>query len=149
MDLATFMEERRAPILESSTDALVRAKMPHYDAAGLERVRERLATLFDRVREAVRDRDTTVLVEHARCIARERFEAGFDLTEVQTALNVLEEAIWRRVLDETPPEDYAAALGCVSTALGVAKDALGSEYVSLASKTHTQTLDLSALFQGT
>jgi hypothetical protein len=36
----------------------------------------------------------------------------------------------------------------VSTVLGAAKDALGREYVSLASRTHAPSLDLRALFTG-
>jgi hypothetical protein len=36
----------------------------------------------------------------------------------------------------------------VSTVLGAANDGLAREYVSLASRTHVQSLDLRALFSG-
>lgn len=67
---------------------------------------------------------------------------------MQTAINVLEEAIWRTVLAELPPEAQGAALGIVGTILGAAKDRLACTYVSLASKAPTPTLDLAELFQG-
>ena len=149
MDLDALLEADSAEVVETSTAALLRARLPHYEQAGEAGVRERLARLYRLVADAVRTRSTTLLVEHARRIARERFEAGFDLAEVQTAINLLEESIWERVFRGLPPGDYARALGLVSTALGVAKDALAQEYVSLASQAHAPSLDLRALFDGT
>ena len=43
---------------------------------------------------------------------------------------------------------FGKAMGIVSTTLGAAKDALASEYVSLATRTRAPSLDLSALFAG-
>ena len=82
-------------------------------------------------------------------IARERFEAGFDIHEIQTAVNVLEESIWRQISQLVPPDELAEAFGLVSTVLGAAKDALARTYVSLASHNKAPSLDLNALFQGT
>ena len=89
------------------------------------------------------------MIAHAETIARERFEAGFDLSEVQTAFNVLEEAIWVRVLKNLPPNELAEALGLISTVLGGGKDALARSYVTLASKTKSPSLNLQSLFAGT
>jgi hypothetical protein len=89
------------------------------------------------------------MIAHAEGIARERFEAGFDLWEVQTAFNVLEEAIWVRILKELAPTDFAEALGIISTVLGVGKDTLARRYVSLASRSRVPTLNLQSLFTGT
>jgi hypothetical protein len=88
------------------------------------------------------------MVAHADVVARERFEAGYDLSEVLTAFNVLEEAIWTRVLAELPPSEYAEALGLISTVLGTGKDALACRYVTLASKVKATSLDLQSLFTG-
>lgn len=86
---------------------------------------------------------------HAKTIAAERFEAGFDLWEVQTAFNVLEETIWRRILQELPLTEFAEALSLASTVLGAGKDTLARTYVTLASKTHAPTLNIQSLFAGT
>ena len=77
-----------------------------------------------------------------------RYTAGFDLWEVQTAFNVLEEAIWVRVFKSVPPDALAEALGLVSTVLGAGKDTLARKYVSLASKTKAPSLNLQSLFSG-
>jgi hypothetical protein len=40
-------------------------------------------------------------------------------------------------------------VGLLSTVLGAGKDSLAREYVSLASRQHVTSLDLSTLFEGT
>jgi len=93
--------------------------------------------------------DLTPIVAHAQQIARERFSAGYDLSEVQSAFNALEAATWARVLATLPPDRFARTLGLVSTILGAGKDALARTYVSLATDAHAPSLDLRALFAGT
>ena len=82
-------------------------------------------------------------------IATERFHAGYDLAEIQTAFNALEEATWMRVLQRLDASELAEALGLISTVLGAGKDALARAYVSLAADTNVESLDLRALFAGT
>jgi hypothetical protein len=89
------------------------------------------------------------MLSYAEQVAEERFNAGYDLSEVQTAFNTLEEATWSRVFAELEPAEFAQALGLVSTVLGAAKDALARTYVSLATNAHAPSLDLHALFEGT
>ena len=67
---------------------------------------------------------------------------------MQTAYNVLEEVVWKRIFWNLPPEQLAEALGLVSTSLGAAKDRLAQEYVSLASKTRAPSINLEELFRG-
>ena len=99
--------------------------------------------------DALRSRNLGPIVASAEQVARERFEAGYDLSEVQTAFNALEEATWSRIFAGLQPTQFAEALGLVGTILGAAKDALARTYVSLATNTHAPSLDLQALFAGT
>lgn len=85
----------------------------------------------------------------AREIANERFDAGYDLAEVRGAFNALEAAVWTRVLAGLDPDQFARALGLVSTVLGAGKDALAREHVSLATSARVPSLDLRASFAGT
>ena len=68
---------------------------------------------------------------------------------MQTAFNVLEEAIWQDVIVALPAEDLVEASGLLGTVLGAGKDTLARTWVSLASQQHVPSLDLTALFQGT
>lgn len=149
MHLAELLQARREAILEAAVAALERAHLAHYEAAGRALRRERLERLYDLVADAVRERNLTRLRQHAEQIARERFAAGFDLLEVQSAFNVLEEALWRVLVAEVPAVELGEALGLVGTALGSGKDRLAATYVELASRARTPSLDLSALFAGT
>lgn len=146
---AELLERRRVEIVSDAEAALARAHSRHYETAGVEAVHERLELLYDHLLQALEHRDLAPTIAYAEQVAEERFTAGFDLAEVQTAFNALEEATWARVFAELEPSEFAEALGLVSTILGAAKDALARRYVSLATDTHTPSLDLQALFAGT
>ena len=149
MDTAGFLVREREAIVREAEDALVRLHERHYEAAGVAESRQRLEMLFDQLVAAVSARDLTSVVAYAGTVAQERFETGYDLSEVQAAFNTLESATWRRILSDLEADDLAEALGLVSTVFGAAKDALGRQYVSLATRTHAPSLDLRALFAGT
>ena len=149
MTLSELLLQQSGDILASAAAAVECSRLQHYKIAGKDEVVRRLTKLLALTSDAIQTRNVGPMVDHARQIARERFEAGFDLSEVQTAFNVLEEAIWNRILKHLQPADYAEALGSVSTALGQGKDALAREYVSLASKSKAPSLNLQSLFSGT
>ena len=144
-----LLSNGRSTIVGDAETALLRAHSRHYAPAGPAAVRERLEALYDHMLGAVQERDLGALLGYAERIAEERFHAGYDLGEVQTAFNALEEASWQRVLADLDATEFADALGLVSTLLGAGKDALARRYVSLAANTHAPSLDLRALFAGT
>jgi hypothetical protein len=148
LPLAAFLDLQRAPILDGAVSAVLRAHTSHYASAGPNEIRTRLEALFDRLVAAAASRDLGSVVAYAGQLARERYSAGYDLAEIQAAINALEEAVWRRVFSELQSHEFAEALGVVSTTLGAAKDALAREYVSLATHAHAPSLDLRALFAG-
>lgn len=149
MNLHQFLLEGRQEILAKAVESVRRAHLEHYEKAGTDRIRQRLDDLLGLTISAVRDRNLAPVVAHANAVAQERFEGGVDLSEVQTAYNVLEEVIWWRILKQLPAREQAEALGLVGTVLGLGKDALARKYVSLASRTGAPSLDLKALFSGT
>ena len=149
MTAETFFAQKRDVIVAEAEEALARSGARHYEAAGAAEVRRRLERLFDHLLEGLRERDLGPMITYAEALAQERFEAGYDLVEVQTAFNALEEASWQRALTDLDPADFANALGLVSTLLGAGKDALARRYVSLAADTHAPSLDMRALFAGT
>lgn len=102
----------------------------------------RLELLLDHVVAAVERRELSALVDYARKLARARFESGFDVAEVQAAINALEKSVWSEL---TEPSELAA----VATALGAVKDALAAEYVRLAAGSRSRPVDVDALFSGT
>jgi hypothetical protein len=149
MDLMTLLQDSTNEIMEAAEAAMERTHLKGYEKMGREQTRQRLKALYVLTVRGVKERNVGPMIAHAETIARQRFASGFDLCEVQTAFNVLEEAIWRRILRGLPPVEYGEALGLVSTVLGAGKDALARMYVSLASKSKAPSLQLQHLFAGT
>lgn len=149
MKVETLLEASRDTILDEALSDLAHSHAQHYERAGTSFTRERLANLFDLVVETIGTRSLTSLSTYADHIAHDRFEAGFDVSEVQTAFNSLEEAMWRRVVAGEPADDLVEAIGLLSTVFGFGKDTVARTYVSLASHRHVPSLDLMALFSGT
>ena len=148
MTLSELLNEHTAEIVDEAACAMARVHLKHYEVAGPEHVHRRLKALFVLTARAVKERNLGPMIAHADAVAWERFSSGYDLWEVQTAFNVLEEAIWTRILKDLPPSEYAEALGLISTVLGTGKDTLARRYVSLASKSRASSLNLQSLFTG-
>ena len=74
-------------------------------------------------------------------MAAARFSAGFDLSEVQTAFNLLEEATWSHAMDGLPTEDFGPAIALIGTVFGAGKDALARAYVANAARLHGESVD--------
>ena len=148
MDLASDLEEAGADILQTAEAALSRAHADHYRQADPPFIAMKLGELFGVLIECARQPSTLTMTRRIDVIARERFDAGFSIAEVQTAINVLEEAVWSHIVATEAPADLARNLALVSTILGAAKDALGQTYVTLAAKRHIPTVDLKALVDG-
>lgn len=143
-----FLTRERIAIIDAAETALGQMHAHHYESAGASEVRRRLEALFDRLLESLAGQDLGPIFDHVHQIAEERFTSGYDLSEVQTAFNALEAAIWARVFATLQPDQFAQTLGLVSTVLGAGKDGLARTYVSLATNAHAPSLDLRALFAG-
>jgi len=148
MNYTRLLERKAGEIIFEANSALSRMHLRHYEKIGLEESRQRLETLYDFMLTSIKDKNLMPVIEYIKNNAKRRFASGYDLYEVQTAINVLEEVIWRQIFENLKPEEYSEAIGLVSTVLGAAKDALAQKYVSLASDMQASSMDLLALFNG-
>jgi len=147
-DTLDFLREHQGKMVDAAEEALARLGPGHYQTAGEVEVRRRLEALFEQLLDSLANHDLGPMIAFAQSVAEERFNAGYDLSEVQTAFNAVEEAIWTQAVAMLEPGQLAQTLGLVSTVLGCGKDALARTYVSLATRTHAPSLDLRALFRG-
>ena len=146
MDLHELLKTQSSEILESAIQSLSCAHLRSYDKSSEGENKKRLLNLLTLTQQCVIDKKLLPMKEYAAQIAKERFDAGFDLHEVHTAFNALEEELWVRVTKQIAPANLGETLGLISTVLGAGKEELALTYVALASKTRTQTLDLKELF---
>lgn len=146
MDLKELLRTESSEILENALQSLNCAHLKSYSKSSPSENKKRLLNLLTLTQQCVVEKKLIPMKEYAAQIAKERFDAGFDLHEVHTAFNALEEEIWNRVTKNISAENLGEALGLISTVLGAGKEELALSYVTLASKTRTQTLNLSELF---
>ena len=146
MDLKELLIKQSSEILENAIQSLNCAHLKSYKKSSGGENKKRLLNLLTLTQQCVIDKKLLPMKEYAAQIAKERFDAGFDLHEVHTAFNALEEELWNRVTKQIAPENLGEALGLISTVLGAGKEELALTYVALASKTRTQTLNLTELF---
>ncbi len=146
MTVIELIEQYSGPILQEASKSIARAHLEHYEKAGKKIVEERFKKLLEHTLRCMKEKRLIYIEDYAKGLAQERFSAGYDLREVQVAINVLEEAVWKVIVKNMPPDQLAEALGLTATILGSAKDTLAQTYVSLASKTKSASLDLKKMF---
>ena len=146
MDLKELLKTQSSEILDGALQSLNCAHLKSYSKSSPGENKKRLLNLLTLTEKCVGEKRLLPMKEYSAQIAKERFDAGFDLHEVHTAFNALEEEIWNRVTKNISAENLGEALGLISTVLGAGKEELALSYVTLASKTRTQTLNLTELF---
>jgi hypothetical protein len=147
MDLVERLVGESDALVEQATSALEQARLTHYQDAGRDATRERVAALLAAVLDSLREGSPVPVVEHADRVARERYHAGYGIDEIQVAFNTLEEAIWRFLAGGPPDPDLADELGQIGTVLGHGKDQLARSYVELVAHRHAPAVDVEALHQ--
>jgi hypothetical protein len=148
MKLHEILVNNQTDIINEAFYSLERSHLKHYDTSRADENWQRLAKLFDLTLNGIKTKNLVDMVNYSEKVAKERFESGFDLHEVHTAYNVLEEALWKLIVKEIAPSELPESLGLISTMLGTGKESLALAYVSLASKRKAKTLNLSQLFKG-
>jgi hypothetical protein len=142
MSLSALLQEHKERILDDAQTAVHRSHLQAYEKIDPDEVRSRLEQLLTLVTTAVEERNVRELLKYMSRVGEERYYSGTDLSEVQTAVNVLEETLWKHILRDMSPAEYPEALGLISTVLGWSKDTLARKYVELASQRKARSLDL-------
>ena len=146
MKIEDLLRDDEPAILDEAAPTI--AQLAHYRRDGDEATRRRVEALYRHVTRAVRARDLDDLLAHAARIARERFEAGFDLAEVEAAFATLEDAISRRALARMPHDELAWGLGARRRPRSRTRASeLGRTFVSLAHGARPGSVDLTAVFK--
>jgi hypothetical protein len=148
MKLQEILVNNQTDIINEAFYSLERSHLKHYDSSRADENWQRLAKLFDLTMNGIITKSLVEMVNYSEKVAKERFESGFDLHEVHTAYNVLEEALWKGIIKEIDSSEMAESLGLISTVLGTGKESLALAYVSLASKQKAKSLNLTQLFKG-
>ena len=118
-------------ILFDATEFLSRSTLEHYNKMNTERLRALLARLYYVARECAESGKLEPMRKYIGEIAPNRFDSGFELYEVQTAINILEECFWKNIVENVNPEEKMPALVKTQEILCAAKNTLAKSYLEL------------------
>ena len=90
MDLDALLLEAETGVLDEAYAALHRRHVTHYELAGETFTQQRLADPFRLVVAAIQTHDLAAMSAYSERVSEERFNHGFDISEVQMAFNSLE-----------------------------------------------------------
>ncbi len=131
MKLIELLHQKPDLILLDSTDNLVRSNLKHYKKLNPENIRIRLNHLFQTLVTCVETGSCNEMVTFMDKVSDERFESGFEIHEVQTAINILEESLWRNIGKFVDNDKQVNAMKEVTGILSKAKEEMANEYAML------------------
>ena len=132
MNLLEVLQKCDISIINDTISELANFRMKHYDG-DVKQFHNKITFLFDHIVKGVKEKNVIPMVTYVEQIAEQRFKSGFDLQEVQTAFNALEENIWKYILEYVPIGSQAEALRLISSIIGSGKDTLARTFFHLAS----------------
>lgn len=148
MDVITLLEKNIDLVVEKSCTQICEVKLKGYTKSGATMTKQKLTSLYKKIIECAKKKELIPMLHYTEKIAKERFASGYDLHEVQTAINSIEENIWQLIFKNIKANKLAESLGLVSSILGAGKDNLARNYVALATKTKVSTINLQSLLSG-
>ncbi len=130
MDLIGLLKQKLEEILDEAVEKMTRSHLKHYDQIGSDQTKELLRMLCTTLVNSLEAKSRTPMIRYAKQIGDQRFSSGFVLNEVQTAFNVLEESIWKQILEQVKPEESADAIMSISELLRIGKETVARVYFS-------------------
>lgn len=131
MTLLQMIYNNPEPIILESTNSLIRAHLPHYEKLRNDYIRERYSNLLLALTNCIESNSSGDMLSFVDNISNERFSMGFEPHEVQMALNIFEEVLWKNICKYVDEEKQFMAMELVTGILSKAKEELVSEYAML------------------
>lgn len=131
MTLLELLYYKPDQILLEATNSLVRAHLPHYEKFKDSDINERFKKLLVSITKCVEKNSCDELNSYMDKLSDERFSMGFEPTEVQVALNIFEEALWKNIDEKVDEDKQVAAMKLITNIVGKAKQEMLGEYAIL------------------
>ena len=149
MDLIQLLGSSKEEVIRVAQSSLHRAQLMHYEEDGCELSENRLSTLYDVIVKCVQDKNAIAMIKYMEQVGYERYYAGYNLHEVNTAILVLEVAVIKKIINGLKRSEIEEAVGMIIPIINFGKDALSQKYLSLASRMKAPSYEVSTLFKGT
>lgn len=148
MELVNILTSDADRIIKEATDKLNDARLRNYQKVDMPVLKNCLTKLFELTIESIKNSNLLALNDYIDKISRERYFSGFDLYEVQTAFNALEEAIWNDIVSKVNKDELVDSISIISRVMGAGKEFLACNYVRMAKSNKKNTPDVTVLRKG-
>jgi hypothetical protein len=134
MTLLEMLYNKPDLILLDALESLEKIHLIHYGNLKPELIRFRLSKLLEAFVKSVETSSIDEMTNFISKISDERYELGFELYEVQTVINILEESLWKKILIFVDEDKQISAMKQVSDILSKGKERLVNEYANISKK---------------
>lgn len=131
MTLLELIYNKPELILEDASKCLVRAHLPHYDMYRKEEIGKNLASFLLALTKCIEDNSPDEMIRYMDLITDERFASGFEAEELQVAINIFEESLWKSINKYVDEDKQYAAMKQVCCIIGKAKQEVLDDYAML------------------
>ena len=118
--LSSFLGGNEEHIVNETTRCLRESDSEHYRGMETIDLRPRMAALFETFKGSVLASDPTAVQEFVAEVGRKRLRQGYDLGELQFAVNTMDVVVWK-----TAREEFAELGACAFDVLNRLSDAVG------------------------
>jgi hypothetical protein len=129
MSLIDLFEQYKDIILLEVTENMERVNLEHYEDDSEEKLRQKMARTYYVFKEAITKESFDPLKNYLERVGEERYASGYELYELQTALNILEECIWKQIDEKLPKKEQLDAFITITKYMSNAKLTLAKIYV--------------------
>ncbi|HMT10132.1 MAG TPA: hypothetical protein PKA39_00750 [Ignavibacteria bacterium] len=131
MTLLELIYEKPDLILQEATNNLMRVQLPHYSKFRREDIYKKYSSLLLALAKCIETQKCDDMISYMDLITDERFVSGFEEEEIQIALNIFEEALWKNIKTHVDEKNHFIAKKSVTNVIDKAKEVMLEEYITL------------------
>jgi len=129
--LCSLLNEEKGVLVSEVANRLKNSSADHYRHTELSRLLSNCNKLIQAFGVALKE-EQEGFTESVRKISQDRIKEGFDLEEMQFALNTIEEMVWRQCIEKVDDEEEKLEdLHLIASLIGSAKDILARQYLEV------------------
>ena len=126
--LYSLLNDEQDGLVSDAVNRFKTSSAEHYSRADFNGLRSKCSSLIQSLNMAVKEEHKD-FPEYVRKISKDRIREGYDLDEMQFALNTIEELVWRLCLEKVADEKEKLEDLCLLTRLiESAKDGVARQY---------------------
>lgn len=145
--LAEILKDGEDEIVNETIRLLRESPGSHYPYIDSMDLTPREEAFFNAFRDSILYDDFGILEKYLLQVIGERLDEGYDLTELQYAIDCLAGAVWEHVAEASEPQELEMNLRKVAWRLIKTKDVLARSCIEHAQRVQTELLSLNTKFE--